>query len=227
MEETADPKPYHHYLYFEVGNGYYQQPEKEQKAAKDDFKKLLAGESTLLIETYATLGFRPGTTFMLWCRSAKLEGVQEWLPQLFRTKLGAWLELKHIYFGTVRVSQYSGRTGKPDQVMQNFAERLPYLVMYPFAKTQEWYMLDFESRRSLMGQHIKIGVGHPDIKQCLLYSYGLDDHEFVVSYEMKSTEEFQDLVKELRSTLVRNYTLRDTPVFTCVHKSLDQLMEWL
>ena len=86
----------------------------------------------------------------------------------------------------MRNSEYSGRTGKPEQVMQNYEDRLPYFILYPFTKTHEWHALDAESRRSIMGQHIKVGIGHPDIRQCLLYSYGVDDQEFIVSYETKT-----------------------------------------
>jgi chlorite dismutase len=106
-------------------------------------------------------------------------------------------------------------------------ERLPYLIIYPFTKTTDWYQLDFETRRKMMGAHIKVGVGHPAIRQCLLYSYGVDDHEFIVSYETPTLEEFQDLIIELRSTEVRKYTANDLPIYTCIYKSPEELVEWL
>jgi chlorite dismutase len=222
-----DTHPYHHYLFFTAASEFYQLPVGEQKEVKEEFKKLLSDIHGLIIVSYVALGFKKGTTFMLWCRAKDPAEVSEMLPELFRTKLGKYLTIGYSYFGIVRNSEYSGRTGKPEQVMQNYEDRLPYFILYPFTKTHEWHALDAENRRSIMGQHIKIGVGHPDIRQCLLYSYGVDDHEFIVSYETKTLEEFQDLVIEMRRTLGRKYTLIDTPTFTCIYKSLPDFIEWL
>lgn len=222
-----DTHPYHHYLFFSVSKDFYQLTLSEQTVIKDEFKSFISGIDRLIIVPYATLGFKAETTFMLWCRAKDPVGVQNILPELLRTQLGGYLSIRYSYFGIVRNSEYSGRTGKPEQVMQNYEERLPYFILYPFTKTHEWHALDAENRRSMMGQHIKVGIGHPDIRQCLLYSYGVDDYEFVVSYETKTLEEFQDLVIEMRRTLGRKYTLVDTPTFTCIHKTLPELMEWL
>jgi chlorite dismutase len=225
--ETPDTHPYHHYLFFQMKPEFYQLSQAQQDKTKQTLSNTIRNASELIIAPYTTLGFKTGTIFMLWCRAQNPSAVQDLLQTIQHTQAGAYLELTHTYFGIVRASQYSGRTGKPEQIMQNFTDRLPYFVLYPFTKTPEWYLLDFENRRSMMGQHIKIGVGHPDIRQCLLYSYGLADYEFVVSYETPSLEQFQDLVMELRKTMGRTYTLSDTPIFTCLHKPLDQLLAWL
>jgi chlorite dismutase len=220
-------RTYHSYLFFHVSNAFYQLPKTQQTKQKDAFHALLAKQEHLSISTYATLGFKVTTTFMLWCWAADPADTQTLLRDILHTGFGQWLTISYSYFGIVRESQYSGRIGKPDQVIQNFTERLPYLVLYPFTKTTEWYQLDFENRKSIMGQHIKTGVTRPAIRQCLLYSYGIDDYEFLVSYETETLEEFQDLIIEMRKTIGRKYTLSDTPIFTCIYKPLTELVEWL
>jgi chlorite dismutase len=224
---AMDSHPYHNYLFFSVSADFYHIPQNEQEQKKEEFAAWLSAVNKLIVVSYSTLGFKANTTFMLWCRSKDPKDVQTFLPSLLRTALGKYLSITYTYFGIVRDSQYSGRAGKPEQVMQNYKERLPYFLLYPFTKTAEWHLLGFEERKAMMGEHIKIGVGHPNIRQCLLYSYGLDDQEFVVSYETNTLEEFQDLVMELRKTAGRKYTLVDTPTFTCVHRSFAELMEWL
>lgn len=67
----------------------------------------------------------------------------------------------------------------------------------------------------MMNDHIRIGKQYTDVSQMLLYSYGLQDQEFVVVYEMDCLERFSELVAELRSSPGRAFTLRDTPVVTC------------
>jgi chlorite dismutase len=44
----------------------------------------------------------------------------------------------------------------------------------------------------------------------------LDDPEFVVAFESDKPADFLDLVMELRESDASSYTLRDTPIFTCL-----------
>ena len=218
---------YHQYFFFDVQKEFYRLPKGKQRTLKDALKSLISKQTAVTTVSYATLGFKVSTTFMLWCQAESPRELQEFLRNIVRNPLGHYLSLTYSYFGIVRNSQYSGRTGKPEQVIQNYDERLPYLILYPFTKTTQWYQLDFEQRKSIMGEHIKTGVGHKDIRQCLLYSYGVDDNEFLLSYETNTLEKFQELIMDMRKTASRIYTLSDTPIFTCIHKPLPELIEWL
>lgn len=222
-----DSKNYHGYLFFRVSNAYYQQSNTVREKQKQTLQKLFDTQENVLITPYATLGFKPNTTFMLWVQASDPSHIQSLVRDMLGTTFGQWLTLTYSYFGIIRASTYSGRTGKPDQEIRQFTDRKPYLILYPFTKTTEWYLLDFENRKSIMGQHVKTGLAHPDIRQCLLYSYGIDDYEFLVSYETASLEEFQDLVIEMRGTIGRRYTLSDTPIFTCIYKPLPAFIGWL
>ena len=79
----------------------------------------------------------------------------------------------------------------------------------------------------MMNEHIKVGRSFPAIRQVLLYSTGLADQEFIVGYETRNLDLFQDLVTALRHTEGRRYTLSDTPIFTCIHRSLDDTLALL
>ena len=218
---------YHHYLFFHVPPPFYQLAPAQSLQLKSEFHAWLEKEAKrreITITPYATLGLKNALTFMIWCRSEHAESVSELLPALLRTPLGQYLHLRQTYFGLVLPSRYSGRTAKPEQDMNQFPDRLPYLTLYPFTKTPEWYQLSEDNRRSIMGQHIKTGVQHPEIRQCLLYSTGLDDQEFIVAYETEDLPRFQSLVIDLRSTEARRYTLRDTPIFTAIHRPLEDVL---
>ena len=78
---------------------------------------------------------------------------------------------------------------------------------------------DGDERRRIMTDHIEVGRRYPEITINTAYSFGLDDQEFVVSFEGDDPGEFLDLVQELRATESSAYTLRDTPIFTCVAMS--------
>ena len=102
-------------------------------------------------------------------------------------------------------------------------QRQTYLVLYPFVKTIQWYLLGKDTRQGMMNEHIRIGHQYPEIKQLLLYSFGVQDQEFIVVYETENLYRFSELVNELRSSDVREYTERDTPVYTAIWRSPAEL----
>ena len=67
-----------------------------------------------------------------------------------------------------------------------------------------------------MDEHIALGHKYPSVKLNTTYSFGLDDQEFVVAFETDEPRDFVDLVPALRETEASLYTLRDTPIFSCV-----------
>jgi len=136
------------------------------------------------------------------------------------------IEPAHVLWGLTRPSEYS--KARSAQEIDPFAdERSPYLVMYPFTKTADWYLLGRDTRQGMMNEHIRIGKQFRDITQLLLYSFGLQDHEFLVVYETGDLSQFSRLVYDLRDTEARRYTKGDTPLHTGVLVSPEAWAETL
>jgi nitrite reductase/ring-hydroxylating ferredoxin subunit len=102
-----------------------------------------------------------------------------------------------------------------------------YFFVYPFVKTREWYQLPLDERQEMMNEHIRVGRKYPSVKLNTTYSFGLDDQEFVVSFETDEPADFLDLVMELREAKTSLYTLRDTPIFTCIAVSAREALNAL
>ena len=133
------------------------------------------------------------------------------------------IEQKDSLWGFTRPSQYSKARSK--QEIDLFSdEHKPYLIIYPFSKTTEWYLMSREARQGMMNEHIRIGKQYEDISQLLLYSFGLQNQEFVVVYETDDLTRFSDLVNELRDTEARRYTLRDTPLHTAIYRPAEETL---
>ena len=77
----------------------------------------------------------------------------------------------------------------------------------------------------MMGEHIRVGLKYPSVSLNTTYSFGIDDQEFVVAFETDLIADFLDLVQELRETEASMYTLRDTPMYTCIAQPLDEILE--
>ena len=187
---------------------------------------LRAVDAEVPAHSFSLMGIRADADFMLWRSSDGLESLEETLSSLLATELGRYLEVRYSYFGLLRHSTYGQARTKQDHAELS-TEKQRYFVLYPFTKTVDWYLFSREERGQMMGEHIKVGRSYPDIPQILLYSTGLGDQEFIVGYETESLARFQDLVTDLRSTEARRHTLSDTPIFTCVHRSPERILELL
>ncbi len=142
------------------------------------------------------------------------------------TPFRAYLHFSHILWGHTQPSQYT-RTRSTQEIDPFGERRRPYLVIYPFVKTTDWYLISREARQGMMNEHIRIGKQYEDISQLLLYSFGVQDQEFVVVYETGDLQRFSALVNELRSTEARRFTLRDTPLHTAIyHPAEETLALW-
>ena len=78
-----------------------------------------------------------------------------------------------------------------------------------------------------MRGHIEVGKKYAGIEINTAYSYGLDDQEFVVSFNAGDPAEFLDLVHELRGTESSMYTESETPIFTCITASPERMLDAL
>ncbi|MDP2957741.1 MAG: chlorite dismutase family protein [Longimicrobiales bacterium] len=177
---------------------------------------------------YLTQGIETGADVLVWSTVRVPETTAA--GAFFRNRAAAEnahrdiLEPGHVLWGLTRPSEYS-RAAKSAQEIDPFApERMPYLIMYPFTKTADWYLLGRETRQGMMNEHIRIGKQYREITQLLLYSFGLQDQEFVVVYETDDMSLFSKLVYDLRDTEARRYTKADTPLHTGVLVTED---EWL
>jgi len=215
---------HHDYIFFSVHSSYYQLPQTKQKELKKEFLKELKKEKGVIIYTYTTLGLKNNTFFLLWLQANALEKIQNFINILLHTTFGSYLTITYTFFGMTRPTQYSSALSKH---LDTGRKGGAYLILYPFTKTTAWHMLSFEKRKELMNGHIAVGRKYPQITQLLLYSYGVDDNEFIVSYETDDLSDFQSLVMDLRSDEVRSYTQKDTPIFTCVYKTPQEFIDFL
>lgn len=184
----------------------------------------------LLLRTYNLQGMRGDVDFMFWQVARRLEDIQECAVRLVATGLGHYLTIPHSYLAMTRRSPYidehrhEGQEGRSGVTRPRGSK---YLVVYPFWKTRPWYRLPLEERQKMMSTHFQIGHKYPSVKINTGYSFGLDDQEFVVAFETDAPGDFLDLVTELRETEASLYTLRDTPIFTCISMDLKEILSGL
>lgn len=197
----------------------------QRASAKQEFGDVVdRWADKLQIRSYSASGTRGDADFLLWQIGESLDDIQGLHTDLMRTPMGPHLSMPYSYLAMTRRSQYVSPEEATSRLHLHPADS-KYFFVYPFVKTRAWYQLPLEERQAMMDEHIRVGRKYPSVKLNTTYSFGLDDQEFVVSFETDEPADFLDLVMELREAKTSLYTLRDTPTFTCISMSLRDTLE--
>lgn len=219
------------FVFYRVDPAWRRLPEDERTRGKQEFIRAVEEyQGKVLVIPYTTVGIRPETDIMLWRISYELELFQEMSTKIMASGLGKYLSTPYSYLSMTKRSIYvdnHSHEGQESKRLTIIPGRSKYIFVYPFLKTREWFLLTKAARQGMMDEHIEVGHRFPSVKLNTTYSFGLDDQEWVVAFESDKPEDFLDLVMALRETEGSRYTLRDTPIFTCIKKSLKEALDTL
>ena len=176
------------------------------------------------LRAYSLVGTRGDTDLMIRVSAPTLEPIHELHVVLNQSGLMRWGEISHSFLAMTKESVYSDEE-QPLKPREGSDRK--YLIVYPMWKKREWYMLAPEERMRIMRGHIETGRKYGSIEINTAYSFGIDDQEFVVSFNADDPGEFLDLVQELRSTESSAYTESETPIFTCISASVERALNAL
>ena len=176
--------------------------------------------------TYSSIGLEAGVDVVLWRMASDVDALERSAAALLRTGLGRWMTVRHSFIGRIGPSQYVRKPTEQEQSLFD-GERSRYLVVYPFTKSADWYLLSKEARQGVMNEHMRVGHDYPTVRQALAYSFGLDGQDFVVAYETDDLVAFGDLVRALRATESRRSTVTDQPILLGIHHTVDEVLELL
>ena len=176
------------------------------------------------LRTYSLVGTRGDTDLLVRSSSRSLDAIHELHVLLNQSGLMRFADISHSYLAMTKPSVYSD---EPTPLEPRPGSERRYLIVYPMWKKREWYALSPEERMRIMRSHIEVGRRYGSIEINTAYSFGLDDQEFVVSFDADEPAEFLDLVQELRGTESSAYTLSETPIFTCISATPERALNAL
>ena len=217
---------YVHALALGLDPAWRHQTRDERCRSAEEFCAALSARSEVTTFTYSMIGLKAGVDMMLWSLAPSVEALEEKIAVALRTGMGTWMAPRQTFLGIIRPSQYVKRPTPQEQSLFS-GERSKYLVVYPFTKSADWYLLSQEERQTVMNEHMKIGHRYQQVRQLLAYSFGVDDMDFLVAYETDDLAAFGDLVRELRGTESRRSTVRDTPIMTGIHRPIEAITRLL
>jgi chlorite dismutase len=220
-----------HFSFYKLQPSWWQLRPSERRRLGEELVALLARwNERMLIVSYSLVGIRADCDLMLWKAAESIDDVHALGLEVASSGIGVHLETIYAYLSLtkrsiyVREHQHEGQEASRLRIAPVGAK---YLFVYPFVKTRAWYGLHLEERQRIMNDHIRIGHKYPRVRLNTTYSFGLDDQEFVLAFESDYPTDFLDLVMELRESESSQYTLRDTPIFTCIKAEGSDLLSSL
>jgi chlorite dismutase len=227
--EKAPARQFVNFMFFRADRSFRRESADLKADARREFAEIVRRYTgPMMLIPYSTVGLKAGIDFMLWRIGYDLQPFQSMVADINRSILGRYLDIPQSYLAMTKHSQYvdehvhDGQEGRRLRIVPG---KKPFLFVYPFVKTRDWYLLPPPERQRIMNEHIAIGHKYPRVKINTTYSFGLDDQDFVVAFEADSPAEFLDLVQELRETESSKYTFRDTPMYTCRRSTIEEVLE--
>lgn len=216
------------YLTLSVSPEWRRLPLEERGAHKRELAAA-ASDASVKVHAYSLVGTRGDADLMLWAVGAELEDLRAFERRLAGTSLWSWSTRPHAFLAARRRSPYLGdHAHSGSEHSRGTAGPVGdrrYLVVYPMVKKRAWYGLPHEERTRMMGKHFEIGHRYPNVRIHTAYSFGIDDQEFVVGFEVDDVREFLALVADLRETEASAYTERETPILVGAAMPLDRALD--
>ena len=216
------------FSFYRIDPAWRRLPKATKKRHGDELLAVVNAFSTrMMVRTYSLVGLKAEAEILIWRVGKSLEELQAMSAAVRQTTLAGYLTMPITYTSMTKRSSYVDKLDPDHQDRRRFITpaNCKYLFVYPFVKTRDWYQLPFPERQAMMDEHIAIGNKFPSVRLHTTYSFGLDDQEFIVAFETDKPQDFLDLVMALRETKGSKYTLRDTPIFTCIAKPFADILQ--
>ncbi|MDO5735774.1 MAG: chlorite dismutase family protein [Propionibacteriaceae bacterium] len=192
--------------------------------ADDDFSSLPAEIEATGVTVrgfYDVGGFRADADLMVWTTAHDPAQLQAGYHVMRRHALGAHLTPVWSVMGVHRPAEFN-RMHVPS-CFAGFAPR-PWLCVYPFVRSYEWYYLDNEHRSKMLYEHGIAGREFPDVVASTLSSFALNDYEWILAFEADELHRLTDAMRHQRSVEARLHVREETPFYTGPRV---ELSEWV
>lgn len=220
------------FTFFKVMPEWRRLPANERAIMRGEFASVIdkwsQGEEMTVL-AYSSIGLRAKCDFFLWRICYSPECLQSMFAELLRTPMGGYVSIEHSMLGTTRRSQYRiGHTHYREAEAGILkAGKNRYLTVFPYVKTRNWYGLPFEERQRIVREFIAVGEDFPKARMNTVYSFGIDDQDFIVILESDNLSDFVDAQMRLRETANSQYTERVTPVYCGIRCTPEEMLERL
>ena len=221
MENADDAQYFFNFSFFKIDSKWRWMADLAKEESAREVENIIRN-SGIKFRSYSTLGLRDDADFLFWFAAKSVDEIQNVISKLYLTVIGKYITPAQVYLSCTRSSIYA-KKGLTLSFIDG-TEPKQHVVVYPFTKTREWYLLPRQQRQQMMEEHINVSQKYPGIILNTTYSFGIDDQDFMLAFETDDLRDFQNLIMDLRETKVSAYVKVDTPMIVCVKKDIIPLI---
>jgi chlorite dismutase len=186
-------------------------PDPDAVAEFDAAVEELAGAGVTLRGVYDVSGLRADADLMLWLHGRDAAALQAALRRLRRTALLAGLLPRWNAMGVHRDAEFN-RSHVPGFLRGEAARE--WLVVYPFNRSYDWYVLPEADRARMLAEHGRKGAAYRSVVANTVAAFALGDYEWILPMEYDSLTDLVDMMRDLRATDARLHVREEVPFFT-------------
>jgi peroxiredoxin len=181
----------------------------------------LAAKDVVVRGTYDVSGLRADADVMVWWHAESPDALQEAYGLFRRTALGRHLRPVWSQLALHRPAEFN-KSHLPAFLAGE--EARPYICVYPFVRSYEWYLLPDEQRRAMLAEHGKMARGYADVRANTVASFALGDYEWMLAFEADELHRIVDLMRDLRASGARRHVREEVPFYTGRRRSVTELI---
>ncbi len=168
---------------------------------------------------YDVGGFRADADLMAWLLSEDPQALQAAYHALRRTRLGSVLVPVWSNVGVHRPAEFNN--AHTPACFSGIAPR-PWLTVYPFVRSYEWYYLESSKRSHMLRTHGMAATDYPDVLGSTTSAFALGDYEWLLAFEADELHRLTDSMRAQRAVEARLHVREETPFFTGPRVELDE-----
>ncbi len=190
-------------------------------AEVDELFEQLAAKDVVVRGVYDLAGLRADADLMVWWHAESSDDLQEAYARLRRTALGRCCVPVWSNMALHRPAEFN-KSHLPAFLADERAR--PYVCVYPFVRSYEWYLLPDQERRALLAEHGMMAREYPDVRANTVSSFALGDYEWLLAFEADELHRIVDLMRHLRGSETRRHVRVEVPFFTGRRKPVAELV---
>ncbi|GAA2670327.1 hydrogen peroxide-dependent heme synthase [Actinoplanes palleronii] len=187
----------------------------------DELFAQLATKDVTVRGTYDVSGLRADADILVWWHAENPDDLQEAYSLFRRTGLGRHLTPVWSQMALHRPAEFN-KSHLPAFLAGE--EARPYICVYPFVRSYEWYLLPDAERREMLAEHGKMARGYPDVRANTVASFALGDYEWMLAFEADELHRIVDLMRDLRASGARRHVREEVPFYTGRRRSVTELV---
>ncbi|MGC5017652.1 hydrogen peroxide-dependent heme synthase [Micromonospora sp. DT47] len=184
----------------------------------------LAGKDVTIRGVYDVAGLRADADVLIWWHSSSSDALQDAYRRFRRTTLGRALTPVWSQMALHRPAEFN-KSHIPAFLANE--EPRPYLCVYPFVRSYEWYLLPDAERREMLAEHGRLARGYPDVRANTVASFALGDYEWMLAFEADELHRLVDLMRDLRASGARRHVREEIPFYTGRRRSVADIVNCL